>query len=199
MKIVLVSQRVDYIEKRKETRDNLDQNLVNLLNLAGFRAVAVPNVNENQKEFLRYLVSKLKPNGIVLSGGNNIGDFVERDNLEYELISASLNNQIPLIGICRGMQVINTYFGGSLKSIKNHVNVRHIVSNINISFEVNSYHDFAIDSQPKVMETFLTAEDGTIEAFKHVNNLIMGVMWHPEREDSFRKFDLNLFKSFFNA
>lgn len=199
MKIVLVSQRVDYIKDRTETRDSIDQNLINFLNQAGFKVVTVPNVNANQEDFLKLLVNKLSPHGIVLSGGNNVGDYVKRDKLEYELINISLNKKIPLIGICRGMQLINTYFGGTLKIIKDHVNKKHFVSNLNNHFEVNSFHDFTIDNQPKELKTFLTAEDGTIESFKHINNFIMGIMWHPEREISFKKFDLDLFKSFFNG
>ena len=135
------------------------------------------------------LISRLTSNEseIMMMGGNNIGDFVERDNLEYELISASLNNQIPLIGICRGMQVINTYFGGSLKSIKNHVNVRHIVSNINISFEVNSYHDFALAKCPNMYEVLAMSEDNCIEAIKHKKLSWEGWMWHPERDNKIDK------------
>ena len=198
MKIVLVSQRIDYIKNRDETRDSIDQNLINFLNKAGFIVIQIPNVNYNPNLYLKLLIEKLKPVGIVLSGGNNIGDFIDRDRLENELINISMKKKIPLIGICRGMQFINNYFGGTLKHINNHVNKRHSVNNSECNFEVNSFHDFAIDYKPKELITFLVADDGSIESFKHINNFIMGIMWHPERESIFKKFDIDLFKSFFS-
>lgn len=197
MKIVLVTQRIDYLKDRNETRDSIDQNLINFLNKAGFIVIQIPNVNKNPILYLQLLIEKLNPVGIVLSGGNNIGDYIERDMLEKELINISLKKKIPLIGICRGMQFINNYFGGTLKRINNHVNQRHSVNNSDNSFDVNSFHNYAIDYKPKELLTFLVADDGSIESFKHINNFIMGIMWHPERESTFRKYDLNLFKSFF--
>ena len=100
-----------------------------------------------------------------------------------------------------GMQLMNKFEGGKIKKVKKHVGENHKLINIekNYPFEVNSYHDFTIDNQPKELQTFLTAEDGAIESFKHINNFIMGIMWHPERENSFKKFDLDLFKLFFNG
>ena len=96
MKIVLVSQRIDYIKDRTETRDNIDQNLINFINQAGFKAVTVPNVNVDQKEFLKFLVKKLNPHGIVLSGGNNIKISIG----ENCLIGANAGVGIPLGDNC---------------------------------------------------------------------------------------------------
>jgi len=197
MKIVLVSQRIDYLSDRNETRDSIDQSLISFLNKAGFKAFPLPNVNDNQEKFIEEILFKLNPVGIVLSGGNNIGDYSNRDNLEYELIKKSLYKKIPLIGICRGMQIINKFFGGDLKLIKNHVNTRHFVKNADFKLNVNSFHNYAINNKSNQLISFLVADDGSIESFKHVNNFIIGIMWHPEREKNFKKFDIDLFKSFF--
>ena len=48
--------------------------------------------------------------------------------LKKELLNLSIRKRIPLLGVCRGMQVINMYFGGNMKKIKGHMNTRHPVS-----------------------------------------------------------------------
>ena len=51
-------------------------------------------------------MSSLKINGIILSGGNNIGDVKERDITETYLLKYAETNEIPVLGICRGMQML---------------------------------------------------------------------------------------------
>lgn len=199
MKIVLVTQRIDYLVDRNETRDSLDQNIVTFLSKLGLTALPIPNIKYNQKEIIEQLIEKIEPVGIIISGGNNIGDYLHRDNLEFELIKTSINYKIPLIGICRGMQLINKFYGGILHKSKNHVNVRHDLKSIDDKkINVNSYHNYVINESPSQLETVLTAEDNTVEFFKHTNNLLTGIMWHPERENPFKKYDLNLFNSLFS-
>ena len=70
-------------------------------------------------EYLEYI----QPDGILLSGGNDIGEVKLRDKLEFQLLSWALKN-IPIFGICRGMQIINVS-KEVLFQIKNHVKVRH--------------------------------------------------------------------------
>ena len=68
---------------------------------------------------------------IILPGGNDIHGknhlFKTRLKIEKDLLSLSIRKEIPLIGVCRGMQVINNYFGGDIKKIKGHMNTKHPV------------------------------------------------------------------------
>ena len=68
--------------------------------------------------------------GIMLSGGNDLFSQSEndlsksRDSLELELIKYCLINNIPIFGICRGMQIIAEYFASTFKKVDNEVNNR---------------------------------------------------------------------------
>jgi putative glutamine amidotransferase len=74
---------------------------------AGGLAVLLPP-QEEPRELLRFL------DGLVLTGGADIGEAPERDAFELELTEGALERDIPLLGVCRGMQVMNVVRGGSL-------------------------------------------------------------------------------------
>ena len=134
---------------------------------------------------------------LILSGGDNIGDSQDRDETEQKIINYSLEKKIPLIGICRGMQVINTFFGGTIETLENskHVGDPHFVS-LNKNFasflhteklQVNSFHNNVIRQKNlgKNLEPFAMANDDTTEGFYHTKLPIFGVMWHPERTPNY--------------
>ena len=50
-----------------------------------------------------------------MSGGDNIGDDKERDHTEKELIKFGIERELPIFGVCRGMQVLNNFFKGKIK------------------------------------------------------------------------------------
>ena len=199
-KTIYVTQRIDFIHNRNEIRDIIDQNLILFLQRLGFIPVTIPNYSLNIKDSINAIFKNNPPHGIVFSGGNNIGEYNNRDNLERHLIELSIKSNIPLVGICRGMQIINDYFGGKCEKIKNHVNVSHNVTNSDgIKFMVNSYHDYGIKKIPNCLIPLYHCDDGTIEGINHVEKNIYGIMWHPEREKKFNEFDINFFKKIFNS
>ena len=103
MKPVAVSQRVDWIESRSEYRDALDQRLYHFLLDAYFLPYPVPNAFKFSKiDFIIKWLENFAPEAIVLSGGNNIGEFESRDTVEHNLIEYAVSKKIPLLGICRG-------------------------------------------------------------------------------------------------
>ena len=110
-KIVYVSQRVEFVKSHQETRDCLDQNLILFLQHLDLLSIPIPNFKTNIKKSIDFIFKKFPPSAIVLSGGNDIGEYKNRDILEYYMIDLAIANNIPLIGICRGMQIINSYFG----------------------------------------------------------------------------------------
>ena len=87
------------------------------------------------------------------------------------------------------MQVITSYFGGTLKKVKGHVKTRHSLSG-EIAAEVNSYHNFSIDQCPSDFRIIATSPDGEIEAIRNDQLGWEGWMWHPERESAFDKIQI---------
>lgn len=205
MKVVAVSQRVDTFAERNETRDALDQRLITLLLVAGFVPVPVPNGlckdlpdGRSDLEMLDAWLAAVKPQAFVLSGGNDIGQFRERDLTEERLLDHASHYERPLLGICRGMQMMAHRVGVDLCSVQGHVRTRHRL-NGEITGEVNSYHGFSLVNCPVGFEVVARSEDGEIEAIRHQSLPWEGWMWHPEREENFVSRDLRRIKALFGG
>ena len=114
-----------------------------------------------------------------------------RDEIEIKLIQYAINNNIPLLGICRGMQVINGYFGGKITREPTHshpVAVSHIIECVDegILYETNSFHRDVIqkDALSKELTAIAYHENAKhVEAYIGINHPILGLQWHPERID----------------
>ena len=185
MKLVAVSQRVDVLAGRRECRDALDQKLVSFLLESGFIAVPVPNAMMSNPEakvssqHFDTFISKIKPQAFILSGGPNIGENVLRDKTELEIINYAEKNKLPLVGICRGMQMMAYRAGGiSIVPLTGHAGTHHEISG-EIFGKVNSYHDFGISDCPNDYENSFI-NDNSIEAIKHCELPWEGWMWHPK-------------------
>jgi GMP synthase-like glutamine amidotransferase len=132
------------------------------------------------------LLDLLPPKMIVLSGGESIGESTERDKFETELLTLAKKSHTPVLGICRGMQLMGQSLGGETVELHGHVGTRHVVSGL-FNGEVNSYHRFGFNKLPPGPEILARCGDGTIEAFLEKDLRWLGLMWHPERESSFNK------------
>lgn len=198
---IAITQRIDFIENRNEYRDCIDQALINLVLCSGNSPLLISNslIKENNTHYLEKCLLDYNPDGILISGGNDIGQYISRDKTEEYLYSWALKNNLPVLGICRGMQIIGLLNGSSLKKVNGHVNKRHSVLNIakNKKSIKNSYHSFSLSECPKDFEVTFLSEDGEIEAFKHNKKKISGIMWHPERENIFLKDDINFIKNIY--
>lgn len=187
---VAITLRLSNAQNYSEKRDALSRDWPIFLEKLDVYPLLVPNSISNVKEFL----DEMKPNAIILSGGENIGENPERDLIESSLIEYGINNNLPILGVCRGMQILNHYFGGSISSSKNknHVDTNHLIktnqrlgSKNNV--QVNSFHDNIIlkTDLSKNFEILAECEsDQTIEAIVNKKSLLVGVMWHPEREQN---------------
>lgn len=202
--LVAVSQRVDFYQNRGEVRDALDQRLDCFLSDAGHIPVPVPNRllmnNSNGDLFAGRLVEwleRISPQAVVLSGGNNLEEFPERDTTECLLLDYALRGRLPVLGICRGMQMLASWSGAKLERVDGHVRTRHKLQG-EFNHEVNSYHELSIRGCPSEFRVIATSEDGNIEAIRHNSLPWEGWMWHPEREATFCEADIlrlnNLFK-----
>ncbi|NDJ27831.1 gamma-glutamyl-gamma-aminobutyrate hydrolase [Campylobacter sp. MIT 12-8780] len=126
--------------------------------------------------------------GVILSGGNDLSVFNEnelckrRDIYENKLLKTCMLKNKPVLGICRGAQLIAHFFGSNLKQCQDHVG-KHEVKDMQekLSFEVNSFHNFSISHLGQDLEALFKADDESIEAFKHKKLDIYATMWHIER------------------
>jgi gamma-glutamyl-gamma-aminobutyrate hydrolase PuuD len=195
VKAVAVSQRVDDYPQRQETRDALDQRLIQWLHTAGYLAYPVPNVLLDANALAAWL-DRLQPAGIVLSGGNDLGQVGSRDRTEEALLCYARQHRLPLLGICRGMQMMGVWMQSELKPVGGHVACRHTLSG-EITGSVNSYHNYSLAACPSGYRVLARSEDGEIEAVRHLRLSWEGWMWHPERQDACSMQDLQRLRSLF--
>lgn len=203
-----VTQRVEVIKGYYEARDCLDQRWVELLEAIDAELVPIPNNSSCIENWLE----KMNVDGIILSGGNDLCSIeggqntsLIRDQTEKSIIDFSIRKSLPVLGVCRGMQLINCYFGGVQSSIEGHVANRHSVTAVSKSEEwnqyqnVNSFHTYGISKDELAADLGATviSDDRNVEAFEHKVEKITGIMWHPEREETFSRLDLNLLNSIF--
>lgn len=136
--------------------------------------------------------------GLVLSGGADWGDQNDRDLLEAGLLREALERDLPVFGICRGLQVMNRVAGGSLLPHIDHhrnefgpdKNVRHRVRTargtqlcaiVGEELITNSRHHQAVDQLAAGYRLTALAEDGVREGIEREDRTwVMGVQWHPE-------------------
>lgn len=188
-----ISLRIVKAPNYNENRDSLSHDWILFFEKLNFIPVFIPNKLVNVSEFL----DEMNVDGLILSGGDNIGDFPERDSTEKAIIDYGIKKKLPLFGVCRGMQIINNYFSGTntTTSDHKHVDTSHTVKIVNTDnhqilssklIEVNSFHNNLINSDVlgKDLEPFALATDNTVEGFFHKFLPIVGVMWHPERSQN---------------
>ncbi len=197
MKAVAITQRVSFDPAYGERRDCLDQAWTKFLAACGLLPVLLPNVMEAALA----LCEGAGVGGLVLTGGNDLavlgGDAPERDAVENALLDLAQRRSLPVLGVCRGMQVIQQRFGVPLRCVEGHVTQRQVIRIDGERREVNSYHRFAaFDSRPP-LQVWAVADDGVVKAIRHPAEPITGIMWHPERCAPFSTSDVLLFRQVF--
>ncbi|GAA0633721.1 gamma-glutamyl-gamma-aminobutyrate hydrolase family protein [Streptomyces thermocarboxydovorans] len=182
-----------------------------LVQRAGGLAVMLP---PDAPELAEAAVSRL--DGLVIAGGPDVEPVHygaepdprtgpparARDAWELALIRAALKRELPLLGICRGMQLLNVALGGTLvQHIDGHADTpgvfgRHPVkpvpgtryaSIVPEETDVPTYHHQSVDRLGTGLVPSAHAEDGTVEAIELPKApWTLGVQWHPEMDDDLR-------------
>lgn len=154
--------------------------------------------------------------GIILAGGEDIdprrygarpssvaGPYdPRRDEFELALIAEALARDIPILGICRGLQLLNVFRGGTLFAdlgaqgeFEEHIPIYPASTRVQTvalksgslaarvfgeELDVNSFHHQAVDAVGEGVEVVGRSPDGVVEALELPGRQILGVQWHPE-------------------
>ncbi len=201
---------------------------------AGAIPVLIPVFSSSEKD-MEQLLKRL--DGVILTGGDDIhpihygeepkqglGEvYPERDEMEIALTVECIREGVPLMGICRGLQILNVALGGDLyqdiyrqivgrELLLHNQNIEGVFGNHSIDIEgdtflydiyqqkigwVNSFHHQAIRNLSPSLRAIAWSKDGIIEAAIHRDNpKIFGVQWHPEKMWDKDVFSIKLFEYF---
>lgn len=201
--------RAHYPGGKEELRDALAHDWWRFFQAALPNTPVLPTPNTGKR--IETFLHAFPVAGLVLSGGDDWGVFPQRDMTEELLFHWAVRRSLPVLGVCRGAQVINRLMGGKTRTgfDEKHVRTRHTVQSCQseaglrwkkASFEVNSFHSNGIDAQDLASGLYCAAraeEDGSVEAFATPNGRVIGIMWHPEREETPAEHDLYLVRHLF--
>lgn len=192
MRRIAITQRVEIIQDYDERRDALSQEWAELAEACGFLPLFLPN----RLSLVRWTLEDLRPDGVILTGGNDLaslgGDAPERDEMERFLIDWAAAERIPLLGVCRGAQLLLDHFGTPLQRVEGHVRVEHTLSN---GDRVNSFHSWGTAECRPPLEALARSEDGIVEILRHRDcPWIQGILYHPERYYPLRTRDIAFIK-----
>ncbi|ALO03741.1 gamma-glutamyl-gamma-aminobutyrate hydrolase family protein [Lactiplantibacillus paraplantarum] len=213
----------------QKSMDFVPRPAVNAVLAGGGVPVSLPYIPE---ENINTLLDHL--DGVIFTGGPDLDpSFMHcdpipelgvtnrnRDVFEIALVHAAVAKHIPILGICRGAQIINVALGGTvyqdLKSqfpqniIKHHqlapgnqpthfVSVKHdsqLFKAVGDDVFVNSRHHQAIKDVPQKLRIVACASDGVIEAIENADTSVQAVQWHPENMWQYDSRQLAIFKDF---
>lgn len=182
----------------------------------GGAPILIPTVAEaSSSDFLFNIVSAI--DGLLIPGSRDMDPKfygepphpaikpmnLERTETEFSVLRLALERDVPVLGICGGMQFINVFHGGSI-----HQDIKALlpdalcheggeVHDVTVigdtvfggfteekKFEIKSYHHQAINRVGEGLRVSALAPDGIVEGFESTDGRVMGFQWHPELERS---------------
>ena len=178
---------------------------------AGFLPVLVPSLADTNA--VAEIMDRV--DALVLTGAIKDSDLKKRNEFDFMLIRMALDRGLPVVGFCRGHQVINRYFGGKVERIpaglkpkivhKGKVSAyiqdtfheMEVVPGSRLSrvvkakrVTINTSHKYHVTKLGKGLKVSARSDDGVIEALEHETLPVTGFQFHPER--SFRAHPLHL-------
>lgn len=194
----------------------VEENIIKQVEKLGHTPIILP-ITENLTESVENILKIV--DGIILSGGTDIspelyneelqnpdwtGD-IKRDLFEIAILKKAKAKNIPVLGICRGFQLINVAYGGLLfqdipsmrensfehSNQEKYQNLNHsakILKNTDLydlikkeHLIVNSVHHQGIKKLGENLEVMAYSDDGLIESIKALDSkFVWGIQWHPE-------------------
>jgi putative glutamine amidotransferase len=175
--------------------------------------------------------------GLVLPGGGDLDPSLygqephpqtsrvsrRRDIFEMTMLAAALREGIPVLAICKGMQTLNVYLGGTLdqhladdprrlahdrdRPRAEPAHLLHLVEDCKLTeifgtqdLQVNSHHHQGLDEVAESLRPVGWAEDGVLEAVESREyDWVIGVQWHPEAMAPVDELQADLFEAFVGA
>ena len=217
MKDIVIGITASTLAIKNAKRTFVNQNDILAITQAGGIPVLIPTDGAgNYKKYLEIC------DGFYFPGGPDVSPLLfetepapdlgytepSRDQLESALIKAAIQAKKPLLGVCRGLQIINVALGGNLyqdlskefpktDKLIQHAQVpqlyelsHHVYlkprTRISSLFDtpnllVNSHHHQAVRQVGKGLQVVATASDGVVEGIESVSSdLVLAVQWHPE-------------------
>ncbi|HLD80238.1 MAG TPA: gamma-glutamyl-gamma-aminobutyrate hydrolase family protein [Candidatus Nanoarchaeia archaeon] len=197
----------------------LEQAYLHYFETFGLKLLLIPNGGDVDYYFKHFPIER-----VILSGGNDVDPLLyggkrsenssiapERDATEKRMIELALEKKIPLLGICRGMQFLNVYFGGKLVVLKDvlgegaHPSGKdhslNIVTDQDVlgsKVMVNSFHNQGLTQKElsPQLRMFAVSDEGIVEGFYHPSLPLVGIQWHPERRSPDMVFNEKLVRMF---
>jgi putative glutamine amidotransferase len=205
----------DKLERWEAIRDTY----TGAIRTAGGLPIILPIADDEPDLIAAYLDSV---DGLLFTGGEDVapayyGEAMgercqepdkERDLFEIHLARAALTRRTPILGICRGLQLLNVAAGGTLyqdlacrpgtlphhaadgahrQQLIHGVRIRpgtrlHAIMGVTESLVTSTHHQFVKDLAPGFRATAESVEDGIVEAIEHPDHpFLVAVQWHPER------------------
>ena len=191
-KWIAITQRVRVITPHHERNDALDQAWGRFLRICGLRPLLLPNHPRTALD----LMHSVSVSGLILTGGNDPahlgGDAPERDETEFALLRYCETRSLPVLGVCRGMQMMAIAQKAPLIEVQGHITAHQEVIFDGTPEQVNAYHHYAVGAVPDGYEAAGRSADGVLKAMRHTHLPWLGIMWHPERFDQPRQHDIAL-------
>ena len=204
--------RVVQAENYVEPRDAISHDWIDWLASRGHVPVLVPNRVPDPAR----LLSDSGAEALILTGGNDLvarGDDTsavseQRNVNEAALLAAATERSLPVLGVCRGLHVVNAYCGGRIEPDISGGPVDHVATTHSVRLcgrlsdllgdqvlTTNSFHGQAVlDSNlGDNLQVFAISDaDGVVEGLCHVSLPVLAVQWHPERPGPSHAFDDSL-------
>jgi putative glutamine amidotransferase len=194
----------------------LNEEYVHAIIQSGGTPLILPSISE--LDTIHAYVNMM--DGLLLTGGNDVNPLLygeepseklndtlpERDHFEISLIKATLEQKKPILGICRGLQILNVVLGGTLyqdisseapghliqhrQSSREHIGTHTVEIQRNSklheifgtdSLITNSFHHQAIKKLAPCLDPTIKSKDGIIEGVEMAGpDFLVAVQWHPE-------------------
>ncbi len=205
----------------------IEKTYVRAIAEAGGIPIFLPSLSKS-RPLLKDIVTKI--DGLLLPGGRDMDPqfyneephpklkpmSLERTESEMIILEEALERDMPVLGICGGMQLINVFFGGSLfqditSLISNtlihekgsvhkiHVEESTLLEKIvkEKNFSIKSYHHQSVKALGRGLKVCARCPDGVVEGIETTDSFILGLQWHPEREET--EISTRIYKAFVDA
>jgi len=198
-----LSLRVLRAQAYEEVRDAISHDWIFWLEKRGWTPLLVPNALARPAAYLREMGADL----LILTGGNDTvhgetssSNFEPvRTDSEFRMLEFAADMRMPVLGVCRGMHVVNQFFNGKVQPDLPDNSLGHVARTHPVrmsgpvgdalratQIQTNSFHNQSVlhgDLGDGLMPFAICEEDNVVEGLAHEHLPILGVQWHPEREN----------------